>query len=90
MTPMKDEMAIVIVEIGPASDIGMFKLSANKVGSQFLVAQPGSEVDAKKKRMTQKAMFEKTIAKPFMIGILATGATGASGFTASFSSSRFS
>lgn len=33
--------AIVIVEIGPASAIGMFKLSANRVGNQFLVAHPG-------------------------------------------------
>ena len=32
---------------------------AKRVGSQFLVAQPGSEVEAKKKRMTQKAILLK-------------------------------
>ena len=40
-TPIKEDTAIVIVDIGPASDIGIFKLSANKVGSQFFVAHPG-------------------------------------------------
>ena len=40
ITPIKEETAIVMVDIGPASDIGIFKLSANKVGSQFFVAHP--------------------------------------------------
>ena len=38
---MKEEIAIVKVDNGPASDISMDKFSENKVGSQFLVAQPG-------------------------------------------------
>ena len=41
MTPMNDEAAMVMVDIGPACDIGMPRFSANSVGNQFLVAQPG-------------------------------------------------
>ena len=41
ITPMKEEIAIVKVDNGPASDISMDKFSENKVGNQFLVAQPG-------------------------------------------------
>ena len=67
--PMKDEIAIVMVEIGPASDIGMFRLSEKRVGSQFLVAHPGRDVEAKKNRMAQNAMLEKIIPKLFSRGI---------------------
>jgi hypothetical protein len=41
ITPMNDDTAIVIVDIGPALDIGISKLLANSVGNQFFVAQPG-------------------------------------------------
>ena len=41
MTPTKDDTAIVMVDIGPALAIGMFKLSAKSVGNQFFVAHPG-------------------------------------------------
>lgn len=43
---------MVIVASGPASEGDMPRELANRVGSQFLVAQPGREDDAKKKRMT--------------------------------------
>ena len=41
MTPKKEEAAMVIVDIGPACAMSIFKLVANNVGKQFLVAQPG-------------------------------------------------
>ena len=41
ITPMKEDTAMVMVEIGPASDMGIPKLSENKVGDQFLMAHPG-------------------------------------------------
>ena len=40
-TPIKEDKAIVIVDIGPASDIGKLRFSAKRVGNQFFVAQPG-------------------------------------------------
>ena len=49
---------MVIVATGPAHS-GLERVPANSVGSQFFVAQPGRDVEAKKKRMAQKAMFEK-------------------------------
>ena len=58
ITPMNEDRAMVIVATGPAH-IGLSMLPANSVGSQFFVAQPGRDVEAKKKRMAQKAMFEK-------------------------------
>ena len=47
MTPIKEEAAIVIVDNGPACDIGISRLLANKVGNQFFVAQPGKLGTAK-------------------------------------------
>lgn len=41
ITPIKEEIAIVNVDNGPASDISNERFSANRVGSQFFVAQPG-------------------------------------------------
>ncbi len=41
ITPMNELAAMVMVDIGPASDIGMSRLVAKSVGSQFFVAQPG-------------------------------------------------
>ena len=41
MTPMNDDTAMVMVDIGPACDMGMPRLSENSVGDQFLMAQPG-------------------------------------------------
>jgi hypothetical protein len=38
---MKEETAIVIVDIGPASAIGISRFSAYRVGNQFFVAHPG-------------------------------------------------
>src|SRR5699024_404332 len=40
-TPKKEDTAMVIVDMGPACAIGIFKLSENKVGIQFFIAQPG-------------------------------------------------
>lgn len=40
-TPINEDTAMVIVEIGPACDMGKSRFAANKVGSQFLVAHPG-------------------------------------------------
>ena len=42
------------------------EFSLKSVGNQFLVAQPGIELDAKKNRITQKAMFEKTTANDWI------------------------
>ena len=36
ITPMNEDSAMVIVDMGPACDIGIFRFSANKVGNQFL------------------------------------------------------
>lgn len=47
ITPKNDEKAMVMVESGPACDMGMQRLSEKSVGSQFLVAQPGSDDEAK-------------------------------------------
>src|SRR5690606_24746381 len=41
ITPRKDAAAIVIVDSGPAVDIGISRFSAKRVGNQFLVAHPG-------------------------------------------------
>lgn len=71
--PINDDIAIVIVEIGPASDIGAPKLSAKRVGSQFLVAHPGRDVEAKKKRMIQKAILLNIIPNPLRTGIFRAG-----------------
>ena len=46
---------MVIVEIGPASDIGIPRFSEKRVGNQFLVAHPGRLDAAKYSRMTQNA-----------------------------------
>lgn len=46
-TPRNDDAAMVIVDKGPAFDIGIFRFCANKVGSQFFVAQPGKLGTAK-------------------------------------------
>ena len=35
ITPINDDAAIVMVDIGPACDIGMPRFSANSVGNQF-------------------------------------------------------
>ena len=48
---------MVMVESGPACDIGRFRFSANRVGNQFLVAHPGRLGAAKYSRITQKAML---------------------------------
>lgn len=49
---------MVSVAIGPAHSMLRPILSQKSVGSQFFVAQPGTEIVAKKKRMTQKATLE--------------------------------
>ena len=41
ITPINEETAMVIVDIGPASDMGIFSVSENNVGNQFFVAHPG-------------------------------------------------
>ena len=65
MTPMKDARAMVMVATGPATAMPPSICCAKRVGSQFLVAQPGSEVEAKKNRITQKAMLLKMRPKDF-------------------------
>ena len=45
----------------------MSRLPWNRVGSQFFVAQPGMDEDAKKNRMAQKAMLEKMSPKDFQM-----------------------
>ena len=62
ITPRKLDAAIVRVAIGPACVMSRARLSWKSVGSQFLVAQPGMELVAKKNRMTQKAMLPTTAA----------------------------
>ena len=47
ITPTKEAMAMVMVEMGPAWSMGTFSLSWNSVGSQFLAPHPGIEADAK-------------------------------------------
>ena len=44
---------MVMVATGPAHTMSIPKLSAKRVGSQFLVAHPGTEEVAKKKRMAR-------------------------------------
>ena len=67
ITPKNEDTAMVIVEMGPASDMGMLRLSAYNVGNQFFVAQPGRLDDAKKKSITQKAMLLNNSASPLVI-----------------------
>ncbi|MNG14009.1 hypothetical protein D3C84_977300 [compost metagenome] len=40
-TPKKEDIEMVTVAIGPAIDMSKCKVSVNKVGNQFLAAQPG-------------------------------------------------
>ena len=54
---------MVIVESGPALSMGMPRLLANNVGSQFFVAHPGRLGTAKKKRMIQNAQLDNTTPK---------------------------
>ncbi len=71
ITPMKEAKAIVIVAMGPATDISTPRLSANNVGNQFFVAHPGTEHDAKKDIMVQKAMLVTSMPnEPFMASTL--------------------
>ena len=77
-TPKNDDTAMVIVESGPACDIGMPRLSAKRVGSQFFVDQPGRDEAAKKNSIVQKLILLKMSAKLFQTGSLA-GGSAASG-----------
>ena len=72
---------MVIVAIGPAFSIGMSRLPWNRVGSQFFVAQPGIDEDAKKNRMAQKAMLEKMRAKDFQMDSFAGDSFASLGMT---------
>lgn len=40
-TPNSEDKAIEIVDIGPATEISIDKLSEKRVGNQFFAAQPG-------------------------------------------------
>lgn len=62
---MNEDSAMVIVDMGPACDIGIFRFSANKVGNQFLVAHPGKLGAAKYSRITQNAILLKSNDNPF-------------------------
>ena len=59
----------------------MSRLPWNRVGSQFFVAQPGMDEDAKKNRMAQKAMLEKMRPKDFQTEAWAGDSFAALGMT---------
>ena len=65
---MNEDSAMVIVDMGPACDIGIFRFSANKVGNQFLVAHPAAfYTDAKYwNREYRNAMISMHIGRPIM------------------------
>lgn len=70
---MNEDSAMVIVDMGPACDIGIFRFSANKVGNQFLVAHPGKLGAAKYSRITQNAILLKVMIIPSINCFFFTG-----------------
>src|SRR5690606_31012502 len=69
ITPKNEEKAIVMVDNGPAVSIGIFRLSANNVGNQFFVAQPGKLGTAKYNKITQNAILLNNMGIPFQIEV---------------------
>lgn len=64
-TPKNEDIAIVIVDIGPAFVMSMERLLENNVGNQFFVAHPGILGTAKYNRIIQNVRLPKRSFIPF-------------------------
>ena len=73
ITPIKEDTAMVMVDMGPACAISIDRFDENRVGSQFLVAQPGKLGVAKYNKITQNHTFAASIVSPLNMGILSVG-----------------